>query len=139
MGPLKDVLPPTGDVFYDFETRQNTEFCSRCEDAEDGCDCVRFGTRRLSFWQDPAGELLSYLTEPRPWANKVIAIKRNAKAFDLHFILKRALLLKWKPDLIMNGHKMVYIRMEQLMFLDSVSFLPFPLPVAFGLTVGKSW
>jgi len=70
MRPLKDALPPAGDkvlyVFYDFETNQNTEdadeaklhvpnlvcvqqFCSRCEDAEDSCDCVRCGTRRLSF------------------------------------------------------------------------------------------
>ena len=81
MKPLKNALPPAGDkvlyVFYDFETSQNTEyadeaklhvpnlvsvqqFCSRCEDAEDACDCVRCGTKRLSFWQDPVGELLSY-------------------------------------------------------------------------------
>ena len=103
---LKDALPSAGDkvlyVFYDFETSQNTEhldeaklqlhnlvcvqqFCSRCEDAENACGCVRCGTKRLSFWQDPVGELLSYLTEPRPWANKIIAIAHNAKAFDLHF------------------------------------------------------
>jgi len=109
MGPPKDALPPAGDkvlyVFYDFETSQNTEFadeaklhvpnlvcvqqfCSRCEDAEDASDCVRCGTRRLSFWQDPVEELLSYLTEPLPWANKIIAIAHKAKAFDLHFILK---------------------------------------------------
>ena len=76
MRPLKDAIPPAGDqvlyVFYDFETSQNTEyadeaklhvpnlvcvqqFCSRCEDAEDACDCVQYGTRRLSFWQDPVG------------------------------------------------------------------------------------
>jgi len=40
------------------------------------------------------GELLSYLTERRAWANKIIAIAHNAKAFDLHFILNRAILLK---------------------------------------------
>jgi len=71
---LKDALPPAGDkvlyVFYDFVTSQNTEyadeaklhvpnlvyvqqFCSRCEDPEDAYDCVRCGTRSLSFWQDP--------------------------------------------------------------------------------------
>jgi len=110
--PLKDALPPAGHtviyVFYDFETCRNTEyadeaklhvpklfcvlqFCSRCEDVEDACDSVRCVTRRLSFWQDPVGELLSYLTEPRPWANKIIDIAHNAKAFDLHFILSRAI------------------------------------------------
>jgi len=124
MRPLKDALPPAADkvlyVFYDFETSQNTEyadeaklqvhnlvcvqqFCSGSEDAEDTRDCVRCGTKRLSFWQDPVGELLSYLTEPRPWPNRIIAIAHNAKALDLHFILNKAILLKWKPDLITNG------------------------------------
>jgi len=80
MRPLNNALPPAGDkvfyVFYDFETSQNTEyadeaklhvpklfclqqFCSRCEDAEDARDCVRSGTKRLAFWQEPVGELLS--------------------------------------------------------------------------------
>jgi len=87
------------------------------------------------------GELLSYLTEPRTWANKIIAIAHNAKAFDLHFTLNRAILLKWKPNLIMNVLKIVFMRMEQLVFLDSMYFLPFPLrrmPEPFGLTVAKS-
>ena len=104
MRPLKDAFPPAVDmvfyVFYDFETSQNTEyadeanlhvpnlvcvqqFCSRCEDVEDARECVRFGTKRHSFWQDPVWELLSYLTEPSHWANKIIVIAHNAKAFDL--------------------------------------------------------
>ena len=116
MRPLKDELPPVGDkvlyVFYDFETSQNTEyadeaklhvpnlvcvqqFCSQCEDVEDSCDCVRCGTRRLSFWEDPVGELLSNLREPHPCANKIVAIAHNGKALDLHFILNKAMLLKW--------------------------------------------
>jgi len=88
------------------------------------------------------GELLSYLMEPRPWANKIIAIAHNASAFDLHFILNRAILLKWKPDQIMNGLKIMCMRMEHMLFLESVSFLPFSLrwlSEAFGLTVAKSW
>jgi len=87
-------------------------------------------------------ELLSYLMEPRPWANKIIAIAHNASAFDLHFILNRAILLKWKPDQIMNGLKIMCMRMEHMLFLESVSFLPFSLrwlSEAFGLTVAKSW
>jgi len=41
----------------------------------------------------------------------------------------------------MNGLKIICMRMEHLVFLDSVSFLPFPLrwlPEAFGLTVAIS-
>ena len=100
MRPPKNVLP-VGDrvlyVFYDFETTQNTrysetatlliqnllclqQYCSKCEDVEDvGRDCVQCGVRKHSFWDDPVGSMLSYLCEPRPWVNKIIAIAHNAK------------------------------------------------------------
>ena len=74
---------------------------------------MRCGRRKHSFWQDPVGDLLSYLIEPRPWANKIVAIAHNAKEFDLHFILNRAIMLKWKPELIMNGLKIMFMKMEQ--------------------------
>ena len=52
-----------------------------------------------------------------------MAIAHNAKAFDLHFILNRAIMLKSKPELITNGLKVINMKMEHLVFLDSVSFL----------------
>ena len=164
MRPLKDeALPNDGVlyVFYDFETTQYTrvldggatlhvpnlvclqQFCSRCEDVEDAeCQCERCGVRKHSFWADPVGDMLTYLCDPRPWVKNVVAIAHNAKAFDLHFILNRAVLLKWQPELIMNGLKIMCMKMHHMVFLDSVSFLPFPLrklPGAFGLTACKSW
>ena len=57
-------------------------------------------------------------------ANKIMAIGHNAKAFDLHFILYSAIMLKWKPDFIMEGLKVISMKMEHLIFLDSVSILP---------------
>jgi len=144
MRPLKDTLPRTGDkllyVFYDFETTQNNEYtdvaklhvpnlvcvqqdCSRCENVENGADCVRCGNRKHSFWQDPTGDLLSYITQPRPWANKNVAIVHNAKAFGFNFILNRAIQLKWKQEMPMNVLKIMCLKMEHLIFLDSVSFL----------------
>jgi len=162
MRPLKKVLPSAGDkvlyVFYDFETTQNKwysdkttlhvpdlvclqQFCSRCEYAEDAGDCVTCGKREHSFWADPVGDMLSYLCELRPWANKIVAIAYNCKAFDLHFILNRAILLKWKPEVITNGLKIICMKMEHLVFPDSVPFLPCPLrklPDAFGLSASKS-
>jgi len=163
MRPLKNVLP-TGDrvlyVFYDFETTQNTRFsetatlhipnllclqqyCLKCEDVEHvRRDYVQYGVRKHSFWDDPVGSMLSYLYEPRLWVNKFIAIAHNAKAFDLQFILNRAILSKWRPELIMNGLKIMCMKMEHLVFLDSVSFLPCSLrklPEAFGLAASKSW
>jgi len=121
--PLKNVLPDASDkvlyVFYVFETTQNTkysdkttlhapdlvcvqQFFSQCEDAEDCGECVRCGQMKHSFWDDPLGDMLTYLCKPRPWANKIVAIAHNAKAFDLHLILNRAIMLKWKPELIMS-------------------------------------
>ena len=83
------------------------------------------------------GDLLTYLWEPRPWVKQIIAIAHNAKAFDLHFILSRAVLLKWRPELVMSGQKIILMKMEYLKFIDGIRFLPFPLrklSSAFGLT-----
>jgi len=112
------------------------QFCGRCEEIED-CSiyCERCG-RRNSFWKDPVWDLLTYLCEPRPWARKILAIAHNAKAFDVHLILNRAINLKWKPEIITKGLKIISMKMEHLLILDSVSFLPCAmrkLPEAFGL------
>jgi hypothetical protein len=51
-------------------------------------------------------------------------------------------MLKWKPELITNGLKIISMNMEHLVFLVSVSFLPCALrklPEAFGLQATKSW
>ena len=59
------------------------------------------------FWDDPVGDLLSYLCEPLPWVKQKIAIAHNAKAFDLQFILNRDVLPKWRPELVMSGQKII--------------------------------
>jgi hypothetical protein len=147
MQPLKNESPPDDKVlfvFYDFETTQDTrfsdtatqhvpilvcvqQFYSKCETVDVKEDCIRYGMRKHSFWEDPVGDLLSYLCEPRPWCNKVIAIAHNAKAFNLHFILNRAVILNWQPELITNGLKIVCMKVEHLTFIDSFSFMPLPL------------
>jgi hypothetical protein len=51
-------------------------------------------------------------------------------------------MLKWKHELITNGLKIISMKMEHLVFLDSVSFLPCTLrklPEAFGWQAAKSW
>jgi len=71
-----------------------------------------------------------------------VAIAQNAKAFDLHFVLNRAIMLKWNPEINTNGLKITSMKMEHLAFLDSVSFLQCALrklPEAFGLQASKSW
>jgi hypothetical protein len=50
--------------------------------------------------------------------------------------------MKWKPELILNGLKIVSMKIEHMLFIDSVSYLPMPLrnlPGAFGISVTKSW
>jgi len=46
-----------------------------------------------------------------------VAIAHNAKAFDLHFILNRAIKLKWKPELITNCLKIISMKMEHLVLV----------------------
>jgi len=99
-------------------TRQK-QFCACWEDMEDvSVDCERCD-RRHSFWNNPVGYLLTYLCEPRPWANKIVAVAHNSKAFDLHFILNRAIMLKWKPERITNGLKIISMKIEHLVFLTA--------------------
>jgi hypothetical protein len=128
MHPLMNMLPSSDGilyVFYEFETTQNSrvsekaalhvpnlvclqQFCSRCEGIADiEIDCNQCGNRKHSLWDDPVGDMLSYMFEPTPWVKKIIPIAHNAKSFDLHFILNRAILLKWQPELFMNGLKIV--------------------------------
>ena len=101
MRPLKDDLPANANnllhIFYDFETTQIKtysdtatehvpnlvcvqQFCARCEEIEDSSiDCDQCGRRRHTFWNDPVGDLLTYVCEPRNWDSKNVAIDQNAK------------------------------------------------------------
>ena len=105
-------------------------------------DCERCSRRRHSFWEDPVGDLVSYLCEPRPWCERVIAIAHNTRGFEAQFIRDRAILKKWTPKLILKGQKIICITIHHVTILDSISFLPMALrklPEAFGLSATKSW
>ena len=98
--------------------------------------------KKNSFWDYPVGSMLSYLCKPLPCVNKIIALAHNAKTFNIQFILICAILLKWRPELIMYELKIMCMKIENLEFLDSVSILPCSLrklPEAFGLAASKSW
>ena len=76
------------------------------------------------------------------YGQKIVVIAHNTKAFHLHFISNKAIMLKWKPELITKGQKIISMKMEYLVFLDSVFFLPCALsklPEAFGLQATNSW
>ena len=72
----------------------------------------------------------------------MVAIAHNAGGFDLQFILNRAVLLRWRPELLMNGVKIISMKVHHIQLIDSVLFLPMPLlklPGAFGLSVSTAW
>ena len=143
MKPLLNELPRSDDVlfvFYDFETTQYKkisdsatvhfpnvvclqQFCSLCEMKSDiDVDFERCGKRKHSFFIDPVGDMLMYLCAPRQWCEKAVAIAHNAKVFEAQFILNRAIYLKWKPKLILNGLKIICMKLHHLTFIHSVSF-----------------
>jgi hypothetical protein len=155
MQPLKNELPRSDDVlfvFYNFQTSQDTkcsdnanehvpilvclqQFCTACEMQEDiDNDCERCGKRRHSFYEDTVGDLLSYLCEPRPWCKKVVEIAHNAKAFDFQFILKRAILLKWDPQLILSGLKIIRCEYNTFIF-----WIPYPTAHVFTQIARGIW
>ena len=89
-----------------FRTWHKYKLCSRCEGTDDWeGDYERCGISKHAFWENPVGDLHTYLCEPRPWIRQIIAIAHNAKSFYLHFILNRAVLLKWRPEIVMSGQK----------------------------------
>jgi len=88
------------------------------------------------------GDLLIHLCEKRRWCDRLIAIAHNARGFDAQFILDRAIVLKWTPELILNGQKIICMKIQHVTFLDSISFMPIALrklPEAFGLSASKYW
>jgi len=85
--------------------------------------------------------MLTYLSEPCPWADKIVAIAHNAMAYERHFILNRAILLKWKSELIMNGLKIICMKKENIVFLDSMLFfrVHYENIRGFGQEATNSW
>jgi hypothetical protein len=140
MKKLANKLPRSDKVlfvFYDFETTQGKKLAnpprniyqiwSACNSSvrnvrmNINVDCARCGKRRPSFFDDAVGDLLTYLFKPRAWCDKVVAVAHNDRAFDTQFILNRAIFLNWRPQVIMNGLKVVCLSVQHLTFLDSAS------------------
>jgi hypothetical protein len=135
MTPVLDKAPRSDKVlyvFYDFETTQDTkrsdtsfeyvpnlvcvqQFCAVCEDNVDvEVDCPRCCKRMHSFLTDPVGDLISHTFKSRPWADRVVAITHNPKAFDLNFVLNRVVRMKLLPDLLItNGQMIMRLQVEK--------------------------
>jgi hypothetical protein len=105
-------------------------------------DCGKCGKRKHSMWTDPVGSLISHTFKFGSWAERVVCLAHNGKAYDLHFVLNRLVQMKMSELLRMNGQKIMCLKVKNVTRLDSLNYLAMPLrnlPEAFGLSIQKSW
>ena len=119
------------------------QMCSKCQAMDDmEIDCDQCGKCTHVFWEDPVGKFIDYLRLSRPFADKIYVISHNSRGYDAQFLLRRFLELKWKPDLVMDGTKILSMTLGHLKFLDSLNFLPMSLKSiskSFDLTCKKGY
>jgi hypothetical protein len=101
------------------------QFRAVCEDEADvDVDCRGCRKRKRRLWTDHVRDLISYVFKTRPWADTVVAIAHNAKAFDLLFVLNRRVRMKLLPKpLNMKRQKLIYLKVENVTWLDSLNYL----------------
>ncbi|XP_044591456.1 uncharacterized protein LOC123269685 [Cotesia glomerata] len=145
MAPLKRKdLPKVLFLFYDFETQQNERVKgspSTKIHVPNLCvvqkTCEECGEREFIFYDNPVENLIDLALQNYPKFSKIICIAHNASSFDAQFVLK-CMIEKKKmrlPDLILNGTKIIVMRVAKTVFLDSLNYLHMPLrelPKAFG-------
>lgn len=146
-------------IFYDFETQQCTSVCGDASTrlhepnlcvAQRVCEaccnndsvsepCEFCGQHEFIFRYNPVGELVKLAMEKIKGFSRTICIAHNAGGFDAQFILRYLIEEKKTqyPSLIMNGTKIISMRLEKIVFLDSLNYFHMPLsalPKAFGFT-----
>jgi hypothetical protein len=105
-------------------------------------DCKQCGKRTHVFWEDPVGKFIDYLQLFRPFADKIYVISYNSRGYDAQFLLRRFLELRWMPQLIMDGTKILSMVVEHLHFLGLLNVLPMSLksmPKSFDHTCKKGY
>ena len=113
-----------------FNVPQNEYFCPVCK------------TRQNIFYNldDPnvnvMGQFIEYLRSV-PAKTELLLIAHNSKAYDGVLALQEMIAQKLKPELVLQGAKILSMTVKTWTFIDSLSFLPMPLsamPKSFGLT-----
>jgi hypothetical protein len=69
-------------------------------------------------------------------------ISHNSRGYDAQFLLRGVLELKWVPQLIKDGTKILSMVVENFHYLDSLNFLPMSLksmPKSIDLTFKKGY
>ena len=150
--PEEKKPPEVPFIFYDFECEfeggeHKPNFCV----AQRACDqCIRGsstepcphcdilpGNRQVIFrGESTLDTFCTWLFQPLH--KGATAIAHNSQGYDAQFILRHVItVMTMKPELIMNGSKIVLMKVYGVRLIDSLSFLSMPLaafPKTFGLT-----
>ena len=149
-------------IYFDIETTQSDQYegknnwlehkpnliichkvCNACESEKDKDHyCVKCGTREYRFDSIESErnvtsdfiDLLFGLCSSEKTEIQVYA--HNARSFDNYFIIQELLSRKKKPKVILQGAKIISMKLGNVHFKDSLLFLPqklSALPKAFGL------
>ncbi|XP_052128322.1 uncharacterized protein LOC127750509 [Frankliniella occidentalis] len=82
------------------------------------------------------GQFLDYLSSFPP-RTELLLVAHNAKAYDLLFVVQEMVARGLKPEITLQGAKIICLKLGNWKFIDSLMFLPMPLsamPKSFGLT-----
>ncbi|XP_053374329.1 uncharacterized protein LOC128546937 [Mercenaria mercenaria] len=143
---------PSDYIFFDFESRFDTSehipnfccaqrFCDECIRKDitepcEHCDTLPEPREMLFRGDNTVAEFCSWLFNPTHKGSTVIA--HNFQVYDGQFILRYIVSYTTaKPEVIMNGSKLISLKCHGLRMIDSLSFLSMPLsafPKTFGLT-----
>ncbi|XP_054276408.1 uncharacterized protein LOC128995419 [Macrosteles quadrilineatus] len=144
-------------IFFDLETRQdeslpsNTDakvhkvnlcvsqqFCYQCIEAK---FCIACKNRTRVFKSEPVTQFMDYVMQVRKNFKDVCVIAHNGQGFDFQFLLKYVLEdTKFTPKLVMRGTKVILMEIDNVRFVDSLSYFPMSLaalPKAFDLPPEK--
>jgi len=130
-------------VFYDLECTQEVpvegspdtyehqpnfcvaqHVCSKClQDGDVTNPCDTCGEREHVFsGRNTLKNFMAYVTSHTGF-NKVIVIAHNAKGYDSQFVLGYMVSsLRWEPEVIMTGTKIMTIQKGKFKFIDSVNY-----------------
>lgn len=112
--------------------------CDDCLPLDSGYRfCTKCGVRQQILKSNPIELFTEYVLNQRKIFKQIIVIAHNSRGFDAQFILKHILEnTRHKPELIMNGTKIIMMIIDNIKFLDSLSYFPMKLcdlPMAFDL------
>ena len=74
------------------------------------------GKRTHVFWTENMEGKIYYLEQSRPFANKIYVISNTSHPYDVLFMLRKIQELRWTPELIIYGSKILCMIIENLHF-----------------------